>query len=110
MNARQIVIGAMLVVLAFPPGFALARGIGNWMEIRNSINPDRVFGTQRHAMRPECQTHGQALTPAIEQVTARVHEAVASNDLAQMRAALDKAQQQLTAIKDYIATCVPHEP
>lgn len=110
MDVRRIVIGAVLVVLGCTPGFALARGGGHWMYIRDSINPDRVFRTQKHDMQRGCQTHGQAMTPAIEQLTARMQEVVASNDLAQMRAVLTQAQQQLTAIKDYMGMCVPHEP
>jgi hypothetical protein len=36
-----------------------------------------------------------------------MQEAVASNDPAQMRAVLDQAQQQLTAVKDYLGRCLP---
>ncbi len=72
MHVRWIAISAMLVVLGFTPGFALAHGIGTWTGIRNSINPDRAFRMQKNDMQQECQTDGQAMTPAIEQLTARM--------------------------------------
>lgn len=110
MDVQRIVIGAMLVVLWLTPGFALARGGGGsfWLpQHKRSTSPDRDSRMQRHDMRQACQKNGQAMTPAIEQLTAKMQQAMESNDLVQIRAVLAQAQQQLTAVKDYIGRCVP---
>lgn len=57
-------------------------------------------------MMKECQTHCQATTTSIDQLTKRMDEAKQSNDPAQMRAALDEVQKPLTEMKDHITTCM----
>ena len=106
MDVRRIAISAVLVVLMFTPGFALARGGGNWMGLRGGTGPDRGSTMQRHDTLQACQMHCQATTTALEQLTARLKEADESNDPVQMRDALDQAQQPLTAMKDHMGMCV----
>jgi hypothetical protein len=94
MHSGRRVMGAVLVALVCTPGFVLARG-GNWRPPLVGIGPDRGARMQRHDMTQACQTHWQAASTAIEQLTARIQEAVESNDPVQMRAVLNQAQQLL---------------
>ena len=57
-------------------------------------------------MMKECRTHCQETTTSIDQLTKRMDEAKQSNDPAQMRAALDAAQQPLTEMKDHMTKCM----
>jgi hypothetical protein len=53
-----------------------------------------------------CQTHCQATTTAIDQLTATLKEARESNDPARMQTALDQAQQPLAEMKNHIGECM----
>jgi hypothetical protein len=57
-------------------------------------------------MMQECQTHCQATTAAVDQMMQRMGEAKQSNDPAQMRTALEAAQQPLAEMKEHMTTCM----
>ena len=57
-------------------------------------------------MMKECRTHCQATTTSINQLTKRMDEAKQSNDPAQMRTALEQAQQPLAEMKDHMTGCM----
>ncbi len=57
-------------------------------------------------MMKTCQTHCQATTTTIDQLTATLKEARESNDLARMQTALDQAQQPLAEMKNHIGACM----
>ena len=53
-----------------------------------------------------CQTQEQAIATTLGALNARVQAAQATNDPAQMRAALGEVQQQQTAMQEQIAMCL----
>jgi hypothetical protein len=53
-----------------------------------------------------CQAQAQAISTTLGALNARVQAAQASNDPAQMRAALAEVQQQQTAMQEQIAMCM----
>ena len=53
-----------------------------------------------------CQTQDQAISTTLGALNARVQAAQATNDPAQMRAALAEVQQQQTAMQEQIAMCL----
>jgi len=56
-------------------------------------------------MMQDCQARHQAMTSAIGQTLDTVTKAKASNDPAQMRAALDSAERALSRMRDDMAAC-----
>ena len=57
-------------------------------------------------MMTACQTHCQETTTAIDQTVTMLDTARQSNDPAQMRTALEQAQQPLMAMKDHMTMCM----
>jgi hypothetical protein len=56
-------------------------------------------------MMKTCQTHCQATTTAIDQLTTTLQEARESNDPVRMQTALDQAQQPLAEMQHHIGEC-----
>ena len=55
---------------------------------------------------PTCQAQEQAISMTLGRLNARVRAAEATNDPAQMRAALAEVQQQQTAMQEQHAMCL----
>lgn len=56
-------------------------------------------------MMTRCMSNCQAVSKSIDETSRTIDEAKGSNDPAKMRAALDRAQQQLAQMKEHMSGC-----
>ena len=56
-------------------------------------------------MMKECGEHHRSMTKSIDQMSKMMQDAKQSNDVAQMRSAMDQAQKQLSDMKEHMTMC-----
>jgi hypothetical protein len=94
------------VLVAVPPVALADTPPGQALRVLQQIQASTRRAPVKADQVTACQTQAQAISTTLGVLNARVQAAQASNDPAQMRAALAEVQQQQTAMQEQIAMCM----